>query len=301
MNAKKFSAALGNVRDEYVSEAIKYQNSRKRHNWYKWGAIAACLVFVVGIVIPLTQILNDKQPTEDISILPQLIEFNSAYYEVSDDKYKSVRKSLGIKENITEADAGEVITYLTRDSTSKYIATEEKTNIVLYSYAAIPCEAVYVICDNGNYNAVIFCNLVLPDTEVIALDRLYALYNIKNSSDISSISLVDDWYTKKIIGKTLTDENKISEFYTDSLVLKSYGNDDYHKMNYGHIATEEELLQAYEKTADNKITIMLETIDGLRFCLEYDAEGGWIDGNGTMRYYKVTQEITDWFSNNLSF
>ena len=67
-------------------------------------------------------------------------------------------------------------------------------------------------------------------------------------------------------------------------------------IEFKEIATEEELVQAYEKTADNKITIMLETIEGLRFCLEYDAEGGWIDSNGTMRYYKVTQEITDWFS-----
>ena len=156
-----------------------------------------------------------------------------------------------------------------------------------------------MICDNGSYNAVVFCNFVLLDSEAVSLDSLYALYNIKNSSDISSISVVADWYTKKIIGTTLTDTNIISEFYTASLVLKDYSNDDYHKMNFGHIVTEEELLQAYKKTADNKITIMLETIDGLRFCLEYDAEGGWIDSNGTMRYYKVTQEITDWFSNNL--
>lgn len=47
MNAKKFSIALGNVRDEYVSEAIEYQSRRKRHNWLKWGVMAACLCLVV--------------------------------------------------------------------------------------------------------------------------------------------------------------------------------------------------------------------------------------------------------------
>ena len=289
MTNEKLYEAIGDISDKKIKEA-KQVRKAKQPIWLKWGAMVACLCLVVGIIISLSQISEDKLSTEDIHILPQLIEFNGAYYEVCDEK--SVLKRLGIKENITEADAGERITYLT----SEYIATEEKTNIVLYSYAAIPCEAVYVICDNGNYNAVIFCNFVLPDTEPISLDNLYNLYNIKNSSDISSISVVDDWYTKKIIGTTLTDANAISEFYMASLVLKSYANDDYHKMNYRHIATEEELVQAYEKTADNKITIMLETIEGLRFCLEYDAEGGWIDSNGTMRYYKVTQEITDWFS-----
>lgn len=289
MTNEKLYEAIGDISDNKIKEAKQIRKT-KQPIWLKWGAMVACLCLVVGIIISLTQISEDKLSTEDIHILPQLIEFNGAYYEVCDEK--SVLKRLGIKENITESDAGERITYLT----SEYIATEEKTNIVLYSYAAIPCEAVYVICDNGNYNAVIFCNFVLPDTEPISLDNLYNLYNIKNSSDISSISVVDDWYTKKIIGTTLTDANAISEFYMASLVLKSYANDDYHKINYGHIATEEELVQAYEKTADNKITIMLETIEGLRFCLEYDAEGGWIDSNGTMRYYKVTQEITDWFS-----
>lgn len=29
-------------------------------------------------------------------------------------------------------------------------------------------------------------------------------------------------------------------------------------------------------TNDNKITFMLEMAGGLRFCLEYDQEGGWI-------------------------
>lgn len=33
MKAKKFSEALGNVRDEYVSEAIAYQSKRKSRSW----------------------------------------------------------------------------------------------------------------------------------------------------------------------------------------------------------------------------------------------------------------------------
>lgn len=47
MNAKKFSVALGNVRDDYVSEAIAYQNKRKSKSWLKWAAMAACLCLVI--------------------------------------------------------------------------------------------------------------------------------------------------------------------------------------------------------------------------------------------------------------
>ena len=71
-------------------------------------------------------------------------------------------------------------------------------------------------------------------------------------------------------------------------------------MNYGHIKTEEELIQAYEKTSDNKITLRIETVNGLRFYFEYDALGGWLYCNGTQRYYQVTNEIAEWFENHIA-
>lgn len=296
MNAKKFSDAMSELDTKYVDEALNYKKKTKKHVWLKWGTIAACLLVIIVVAIPFVQITSDKLPTEHI----QRIDFNDAYYEVCEDG--TILSRLGINTDITEADAGEVITYLmkkTSDEQSEYIATTDTTNIILYSYAKAPCEAVYVICDNGEYNAVVFCNYVLPDTESIPLERLYNLYGINSFSDISSISVVDDWSEKNIIGATLTDSNAIADFYSASLVLQDYNNDTYHKMNYGHIATEEELLQAYEQTNENKVTFMLETVDGLRFCLEYDAEGGWIYSGATIRYYRVTEEIANWFSDNL--
>ena len=53
MKAKKFSEALGNVRDEYVSEAIAYQSKRKSRSWLKWGVVAACLCLIMVATIPL--------------------------------------------------------------------------------------------------------------------------------------------------------------------------------------------------------------------------------------------------------
>ncbi len=48
MNAKKFSEALGNVREDYVNEAATYRRSSKSLSWVKWGAAAACLCLVVA-------------------------------------------------------------------------------------------------------------------------------------------------------------------------------------------------------------------------------------------------------------
>lgn len=298
MKKEDFFEVLGELDDDIVKGAKSTMkgNKNRKPAWVKWGAIAACFLVLIAVAIPLIQTTQDKLPTEYI----QRIEFNDAYYEVCEDG--AILGRLGISKDVTDADAGEVITCLTKktpDVKSEYIATADITDIILYSYAQAPCEAVYVICDNGIYNAVVFCNYVLPDTESIPLERLYNLYGIKSSSDISSISAVDGWFTKNIIGAVLTDSKIIADFYSASLGLQDYSNDSYHKMNYGNIASEEELLQAYEQTNKNKITFMLETVAGLRFCLEYEAADGWIYSGEALRYYQATEEITNWFSNNL--
>ena len=44
--AAQFSHALGKVNDKYIMEAITYERKKKRV-WLKWGAMAACLCFVI--------------------------------------------------------------------------------------------------------------------------------------------------------------------------------------------------------------------------------------------------------------
>lgn len=51
MNTKKFSAALGDIDDKYVDEAIHYQQKKKNNSWIKWTSIAACFAFVAVIGI----------------------------------------------------------------------------------------------------------------------------------------------------------------------------------------------------------------------------------------------------------
>ena len=297
MKTPRISEAIGNLPEDLVSGAVTYKRTSKKKSFIKWGSIAACFVLAFAFIFPLIQITQDKLPTEDM----QLIEFNNAYYEVCDDK--NILEKYGVKRKITETDAGEFITYLTKKNPggkSEYIATNEKTNILLYSYSVIPCEAVYVICDNEKYNAVLFCNYVLSDVENAPLEQIYKLYNIKSGANISSITMVDNNSNKKVVGTKLIDVNAISDFYMLTLNLQDYNFSDYHEMNYGHIKTEEELIQAYEKTSDNKITLRIETVNGLRFYFEYDALGGWLYCNGTQRYYQVTNEIAEWFENHIA-
>lgn len=296
MTTKKFSNALGNIGENYVDEAVTYTAKKKSNAWLKWSTLAACFLFVITLMVPFIYLGQDKLPTEYM----QIIEYNNSYYEVCDDK--SVLKKFGIEKSITEDSAGEIITYLAKKhpgGKSQYVATEEKTNIILFSYAKTPCEAIYVICDNGKYDAVLFCNFVVLDTDAVSLDKLYSLYGIEEGADISSISVVDNRTGKKVPGVTLTDSKIIRDFYASSLNLVDYNFSDYHEINYGHIKTEEELVEAYDKTYDSKITIRIETDDGLRFYLEYDADGGWIYSSGSMRHYKATTEISEWFKNHL--
>lgn len=51
MNAKKFSNALGEVNDKYMSEAIQYRAPKGKPRWMKWGTMAACLAVVLAIGI----------------------------------------------------------------------------------------------------------------------------------------------------------------------------------------------------------------------------------------------------------
>ena len=61
MKTKTFSNALGEIGDQYVSEAISYSAAKKKNSWMKWGAMAACLcLVVVGAVLPMVN--NEPQP-----------------------------------------------------------------------------------------------------------------------------------------------------------------------------------------------------------------------------------------------
>ena len=66
MTNEKLYEVLGNINEKYVSEARAYQKAKKSI-WAKWGAIAACLVLVCVVAIPLFLHNNDSVTTPGIS------------------------------------------------------------------------------------------------------------------------------------------------------------------------------------------------------------------------------------------
>lgn len=48
MNAELFSEALGEVRDSYIEEAIRYQRSLQKRRLARWGISAACLALLLA-------------------------------------------------------------------------------------------------------------------------------------------------------------------------------------------------------------------------------------------------------------
>lgn len=53
MNTQKFSAAMGEISDKYINEALSYKRKTKKRGWLKVGAVAACLCLVLAGLFPL--------------------------------------------------------------------------------------------------------------------------------------------------------------------------------------------------------------------------------------------------------
>lgn len=73
MNELQFRQAMGEIRDEYLEEAMAYQSPKKSHGWVKWGAVAACLAAAVAVGILWAGQRQDTQ-TADHPEHPQMTQ-----------------------------------------------------------------------------------------------------------------------------------------------------------------------------------------------------------------------------------
>lgn len=48
MNSKRFTEAMSEIDNKYVDEAIGYKKKFLKSHWFKWTAIAACLILIIG-------------------------------------------------------------------------------------------------------------------------------------------------------------------------------------------------------------------------------------------------------------
>lgn len=297
MDARNFSAALGGVRDEYVSEAITYQNKQKRRNWTKWMATAACLCLVVGLAFPLLSSKGSHDATHTGDDAPFF--FNGCYYEVTDAP--EVLAQYGLPRKITPDMAGAHVAYIKVTYDKGFASFEEtaaQADIELCTYAPAPSSGVYVYREGETYMAAIFCNFELfgSSNTNYELAELYRVYAVEGAEDIVSVAEVD-WGHDEIIGTPVTDTGALAVFYTLTTALPSVGNDDFQRLTFGGVS-DEAAQDAHTAFADDLRILRVETSDGLYFYVSFYPAYSWLYSSGTMSYYRMEAQMDAWFSEN---
>ena len=88
MNAKKFSDAMSELDTKYVDEALNYKKKagkkKKKQNWTKWGAMAACLCLVIVGAFALPRFIgNDTPDTPLKKKTPMGLQWKEAMFFIS--------------------------------------------------------------------------------------------------------------------------------------------------------------------------------------------------------------------------
>ncbi len=84
MNSKKFSEAMSELDSKYVDEAINYKKKVQKPHWVKWGAMAACICFVIcAVAIPR---LFEKPNNSTSGDLSPMIYVNATLYRVTSNQ-----------------------------------------------------------------------------------------------------------------------------------------------------------------------------------------------------------------------
>ena len=297
MNRKDLYNGFNEVDDDILERSETTSRSKKKPVWLKWGAIAACLCLVVSIAIPVLQHKGgpvSEDPVQEIAAL----EYNGKFYEAVN--IPEVLEKYGLPPKITADMAGEHLEYLKSDGGVGYECTASQTDIELYQYAPSICEGVYVLRDGEGWYAVLFCNFYQFDSNTsVELTELYRVYGIESAADIASIAEMD-WSKKKEIGTPVTDRQEITEFYDMTVALWSYGNDDFQKQMFSGYPDEESQQKAHIAFDDDYRCIRIETVDGLRFFIGFHPSFDWIDGGGTMSYFKIDEQMHAWIDKNMN-
>ena len=297
MSKDKVIDSLTGIEDEMIQTVEALRSKKRRPVWIKWGAIAACLCLVVSIAIPVLHHKGGPESQDPVHAIAAL-EYNGKFYEAVD--IPEVLEKYGLPSKITADMAGEHLSYLKSDGGVGYECTASQTDIELYQYAPSVCDGVYVLRDGDTWYAALFCNFYQFDRNTsVALTELYRVYGIEGANDIASITEVD-WDRKKEVGTLVTDRQEITEFYDMTVALWSYGNDDFQKQMFGGYPDEESQQKAHIAFADDYRSLRIETADGLRFFIGFHPNFNWIDGGGTMSYFKIDDQMHDWINRNLN-
>ena len=111
------------------------------------------------------------------------------------------------------------------------------------------------------------------------------MYGIESADDIASITEMK-WNNEQEVGSPVTNRQEITEFYHMTITLVSYGNDDFQTEVFDGIP-EENQQEAH-------------TASGLRFFISFYPNYDWIEGGGTMSYFKIDNQMHGWIERNLN-
>ena len=288
--------SLTGIDDDMIQTVEALRQKKKRSVWLKWGVLAACICLVVSITIPILHYKAGPDKQDSVQALAVLL-FNGMYYEAVD--VPEVLEKYGLPSEITADMAGEHLEYLKSDGGAGYECTPIETDIELYQYAPSPCRGVLVLRDGERWYAALFCNFYQFDSNTsVELTELYRVYGIESADDIASITEMGDSNWREI-GKSVTDRQEISEFYDMTVALWSYGNDEYQELLYGDIP-EEEQPEFHNAVAKDRRNLRIETTTGLRFFIAVYPTYDWINGGGTMSYFKIDEQMHAWIDRNLN-
>ena len=303
MNRKDLYQSMNQIDDD-ILERSEVRKKKKSSVWMKWGAMAACLCLLVGVLVPLANSLfnakGGSSSQDDLLGDTALLYFQGALYECC--YTKEGLKRVGLPSEITKDMAGEHVAYLKMGDVGGYQETTEITNMELFQYAPAPTRAVYVLRDGESYMAVLFCRTYFPDDigAYTDLAEVYRFFDISDASDIVSIAQTD-WNCGKVTGAEITEPNAIEEFYaltTDITKFVSMGNNEFQSIVFDGIP-EEEQQEDHNALADDLQVIRVETKDGFKFYLSYYPNYGFLYSGHAMAYHQVTPELKLWFETNM--
>ena len=163
MNAKKFSDAMSELDSKYIDETLNYKKKagkkKKKQNWTKWGAMAACLCLVVAGAFAIPRFIGNDTPDT-----PPVMEEHAYGFtmEESDVLYLPIsfsqRKTFGIIDENATGLTAENTYKITADDLGDIMGivghSQDETMIgeTVYHFISFPADdAICIVKVNGAY------------------------------------------------------------------------------------------------------------------------------------------------------
>ena len=213
MSTDRFTAAMGYIDDDLISDAVTYMPQKKSSGkWMKWVAVAACICLVIGLSFPglfkdpsvggleSNTIITDAKPEESESEFGVLFPLVLTAYAVENDNTVStalLQEGESVPVSLFETDngiKGFVFSYdiTTPGQTSSVsIMTEGEFPGIIYEIAGIEMDKeknyIYFIPEQSKTTPYF---LMIPYSD-IEKDMVYEYHLIIEEDEYGYIATVD--------------------------------------------------------------------------------------------------------------